>query len=184
MSVQIIISGENASDTLNDLSTLYHGFSPKTGGGETVAPVAGSAPVVEAPKTRKRSNKAESPAAPETLEPATLEEIHALVEDQEALYAADEEQSEQAAEASDVQKSESILNEAEPETAEDSPPVFITVEEVRAKMMELSRAGKKDVVQQILTDCKVSKLSDIPPDRYAEVMEAAMVALGGSEAGA
>lgn len=74
---------------------------------------------------------------------------------------------------------------AEPATtpvpAEDSPPCkddkepaqIITLEQVRAKLAGLSQGGKQAEVKKLIQKFGASKLTEIPADKYAEVMEAA-----------
>lgn len=47
----------------------------------------------------------------------------------------------------------------------------ITLEEVRAKLAELTRAGKP--VKELITKFGASKLSEIPPEKFAEVLKEA-----------
>jgi|GEM_PF-6468914 len=58
-------------------------------------------------------------------------------------------------------------NPAEPEVKS------YTVEEVRAALSALSKAGKKAEVKAILESVGVSKLSDVQPEDYAAVMQKA-----------
>lgn len=51
--------------------------------------------------------------------------------------------------------------------------VIYTLEQVRAKMTELSRAGKAKAVKDILTSLDASNLSSLDPAKYAEAMEKA-----------
>lgn len=48
-----------------------------------------------------------------------------------------------------------------------------TLEEVRAKLAALQKAGKRAEVKDMLTSLGVSKLSELPADRYGELMEKA-----------
>lgn len=64
--------------------------------------------------------------------------------------------------------------ETEPEEtgATDTPeekPSY-TLEQVREKLMDLSRNGKRAEVQEIITSYGVKKLTEIPAEFYAEVM--------------
>ena len=45
--------------------------------------------------------------------------------------------------------------------------------DVRGKLSELTKAGKKDKVQELIKSFGVDKLSQIPSDKYAEMMEKA-----------
>jgi len=53
----------------------------------------------------------------------------------------------------------------------EEPPV--TLEEVRAKLAALSQAGKKAEAKALLDQFGVAKLTDLPSDKYAEVLAAA-----------
>lgn len=48
-----------------------------------------------------------------------------------------------------------------------------TLEEVRAKLAELNKAGKRAEVKNLLGSFGAVKLSDIPTDKYGELMEKA-----------
>lgn len=64
-------------------------------------------------------------------------------------------------------KPEQPTEDPKPET-----PTY-TLEEVRAKLAALSQAGKQAEVKKIITDAGAKKLTDIPVEKYAEVMKAA-----------
>jgi hypothetical protein len=49
----------------------------------------------------------------------------------------------------------------------------ITLEVVRAKLAALNQAGKQKEVKALITGFGVRKLTDIPAERYAEVLEQA-----------
>lgn len=46
----------------------------------------------------------------------------------------------------------------------------VTLEEVRAKLAELNKAGKRSAVKELLSGFGAAKLSEIPEDKYPEVM--------------
>lgn len=46
----------------------------------------------------------------------------------------------------------------------------ITLEQVRAKLAEVSNAGKKNEVKELLTSYGVSKLTDLPVEKYSELL--------------
>lgn len=48
-----------------------------------------------------------------------------------------------------------------------------TLEEVRAKLAELNKSGKRAEVKTLLGSFGAAKLSDIPADKYGELMEKA-----------
>lgn len=54
------------------------------------------------------------------------------------------------------------------EKVEDNLP---TLEEVRAKLASLSKAGKQAQVRELITGFGVKKLSDIPREKYPELLE-------------
>ncbi len=64
---------------------------------------------------------------------------------------------------------------AEPEPVEDSTPEkeAYTLVDVRTKLGQLSKAGKKTQVQELIKSFGVDKLSQIPEEKYGEVMEKA-----------
>ena len=50
-----------------------------------------------------------------------------------------------------------------------------TLEEVRAKLASLSKAGKQARVRELITGFGVKKLSDIPREKYPELLKKAEV---------
>ncbi|MTI95410.1 MAG: hypothetical protein FH749_07960 [Firmicutes bacterium] len=55
-------------------------------------------------------------------------------------------------------------------TVEQEPKQTVSLEQVRAKLANLSQNGKQAEVKQIITDFGASKLTEIPAERYAEVL--------------
>ena len=55
----------------------------------------------------------------------------------------------------------------------DPPEKTYSLEEVRGKLAELNRSGKRAQVQEIISSFGVKKLSEISEDKYAEVMKKA-----------
>ena len=62
---------------------------------------------------------------------------------------------------------------------EETPP--LTLEEVRAELSKLSRAGKTSVVKQILAGVGASKLSEVDPSKYWVLMAQAQEANGSAQ---
>jgi hypothetical protein len=64
---------------------------------------------------------------------------------------------------------------AEPVQEPDAEPTAptITLEQVREKLANLSRAGKTPEVKALIATFGVTKLTDIPAEKYTEVMTAA-----------
>ena len=58
-------------------------------------------------------------------------------------------------------------------STEPNPVPTYTLEQVRAKLAALSQAGKQAQVKKIITDYNVKKLTDIPAEKYAEIMKTA-----------
>lgn len=48
-----------------------------------------------------------------------------------------------------------------------------TLEEIRAKLTELSRAGKREAVNILITSYGVKRLTDLPAEEYADIMQKA-----------
>jgi len=76
---------------------------------------------------------------------------------------------------SDVMKEIADLMKAIP-AATEQPKRELTLEEVRAELSKLSKAGKTAVVKQILAGVGASKLSDVDPEKYWIVMAQAQEA--------
>lgn len=47
----------------------------------------------------------------------------------------------------------------------------ITLQDVRAVALKFSKAGKSDVLKEIFAKFDATKLSEVPEDRYSELME-------------
>lgn len=64
------------------------------------------------------------------------------------------------------------VSAAEPETAviADKPAADVSMEDVRAKLAELVQAGKQAEVKALLSSFGATKLSDVPAERYGELM--------------
>lgn len=57
-----------------------------------------------------------------------------------------------------------------PATIKEELPIL---EEVRSKLASLTQAGKQAEVKQLITDLGVVKLSDVPKEKYPQLLEAA-----------
>lgn len=65
---------------------------------------------------------------------------------------------------------------SEPETPVAPPasaPASITLEQVRGKLAALSQSGKMAEVKALISDLGYAKLTDVPADRYADLMDKA-----------
>lgn len=67
--------------------------------------------------------------------------------------------------------SESPAVPAEPAAA--SPSETISMEMVRAKLAEISQAGKSAQVRELIAGLGVTKLTDVPADKYTELLQKA-----------
>lgn len=61
---------------------------------------------------------------------------------------------------------------AEPEETEPEAPT-VTLEEVRAKLAGLAQGGKQAQVKELLGKFGASKLTEVPAEKYAELLAAA-----------
>jgi hypothetical protein len=53
------------------------------------------------------------------------------------------------------------------------PPPAVTLEQVRAKLTELSQSGKKDDIKVLIAKFGGTKLTDLKAEQYADVLAAA-----------
>lgn len=74
---------------------------------------------------------------------------------------------------SEPEKEPIPVEEPGPEKEPTSEVKTYTLVDVRGKLSELTKAGKKVKVQELIKSFGVDKLSQIPEDKYAEVMEKA-----------
>lgn len=72
-----------------------------------------------------------------------------------------------------TQRAEDLPIEEEAQAQEEEPAVTYTLEQVRAKLTELTRSGKQKEVKAILTFVKAANLTSVDPKDYATVMEKA-----------
>ncbi|MFS1519650.1 hypothetical protein V1503_24805 [Bacillus sp. SCS-151] len=61
--------------------------------------------------------------------------------------------------------------EEDPKTEEEQPKV--TLEVVRAKLSDISQSGKQEEVKALLTSYGVKKLTQLPKEKYAELLQKA-----------
>jgi hypothetical protein len=54
-----------------------------------------------------------------------------------------------------------------------APAANVTLVQVRARLAELSSEGKKDAIKKLMSDFGVSKLTEVPEEKYSELMTAA-----------
>jgi hypothetical protein len=63
----------------------------------------------------------------------------------------------------------------EPSVTKESETKKISFEDVRAKLSALSQEGKQTEVKALITEFGAKKLSDIPEEKYAEILKRAEV---------
>jgi hypothetical protein len=54
-----------------------------------------------------------------------------------------------------------------------APAASVTLVQVRARLAELSSEGKKEAIKKLMSDFGVSKLTEVPEEKYSELMTAA-----------
>jgi hypothetical protein len=73
----------------------------------------------------------------------------------------------------------SVPSKPAPESTESTPAPkttpekVVTLEEVRAKLAELTKIGKREQVQGLLGRYGVQKLTEVPADKYPELLQLA-----------
>lgn len=141
--IEIKVTGENAREALLDLKQLTQGLV----GGCSCQDSTGSKEDVKEAKDEQPVKKEKQPKK----EVAKHKEEDQQVEDNE-----DKDDSKQ---------------EAQKEAKKDKEEKTYTLVEVRAKAMELQRAGKKDFLKQVIEACGASKLSEIEEEKFAYAMK-------------
>ena len=68
---------------------------------------------------------------------------------------------------------ETTNNQVETEASNKPETKVIKLEDVRSKLAALSKAGKKTEVKNLLNSFGVQKLTDVPSDKYEELLEKA-----------
>lgn len=69
-----------------------------------------------------------------------------------------------------VQQTPDTESDAAPAVEAEQEETAYTLEEVRAKLAGLQKAGKRAEVKELLSSFGVSKLSELPAARYADLM--------------
>jgi hypothetical protein len=152
MSVQIHINGENAEETIRELSVLAAHLSlPSVPVGNLVA-----ASAEETTATKVESTKAEKPARSRS----TSKQAEAVKEDQEPPSGND-------------QTNDSAGIEVENELAGDTgdEPV-ISAADLRAKATAVAQAGKQAQVKALLVEFEAANISTIPEDKRSAFYKA------------
>jgi hypothetical protein len=125
--------------------------------GKSAALPAAPAQPEEPKKTRSRGqDKTPTPTAPETADVVAEKETAAAVEATEPTS----------------DPGVTPEPEKEPEPAAATAPT-LKLEDVREKLATISRAGKTAQVKELISSFGAGKLTDIPEDKYAELLEKA-----------
>ena len=111
-----------------------------------------------------------SPAAQEFVEHYTIPPVVAAWMDATAPKAAVRKLKKPDAPAADTPAADTPAAEA-PAPAAEAPTV--TLEQVRAKLTELSQSGKKDDIKVLIAKFGGTKLTDLKAEQYADVLAAA-----------
>ena len=72
-----------------------------------------------------------------------------------------------------VESLSALNQESAAEVQEVAQAQTFTLENVRAVLADISRSGKREAVQQLLTDFGVQKLSELDCSRYPALLQAA-----------
>ena len=164
----LIRKAESADDRIQFLKALADKASEeeeKTAGAETTPQSeAKEEKTEEKPRAKRKAAKAEKPveAKEKEAEPVANEKADAETPEAAATAAP-------AAEVAAGTPSEAPAPEVkaeEPQKPAEEPKHKTTLTEVRKMMTDLSRRGKGAVVQKVLADFKVTKLSDVKEDDY------------------
>lgn len=129
--------------TFENEAALMAHFAAATGKATPPAPAPAPAPEKEKVKPAPKAEKAEKPA------PAATPSAPA--------------DSEQAASTAGVKEEPAAEPSAKP----------VTLEDVRATLAKISQAGKADKVRGLIESLGVAKLTDVPADKYGELLEKA-----------
>jgi len=93
---------------------------------------------------------------------------------QAILHLAESMKTNRPAESIDKPKAKKPTPAPTPEVVEaPAPAANVTLVQVRARLAELSSEGKKDVIKKLISDLGVNKLTEVPEEKYAELMSAA-----------
>jgi len=98
-----------------------------------------------------------------------IEAINALAHSLNNLSASLNLEVEQAAEQEVARRMEEIQAEAATEKKEQT----VSLEQVREKLAALVKAGKQEQVKELIASYGASKLTEIPAEKYAELLEKA-----------
>ena len=96
-----------------------------------------------------------------------IEAIHSLAHALNNLSASLNLEVEKAAEQEAARRMEEIKAEAAAEKQ------TVSLEQVREKLAALAKAGKQEQVKELITSYGASKLTEIPAEKYAELLEKA-----------
>lgn len=111
-----------------------------------------------------------------TFSPETPQQIAALTQAMLAYLGTTPEKAEAPAPAADpvAKKRKPAAAEPEAPAAETPAPAStVTLEQVRAKLTELSQSGKKDDIKVLIAKFGGTKLTDLKAEQYADVLAAA-----------
>jgi hypothetical protein len=128
----------------------------------SIAPAETKEPVAEAPK-RTRATKA-------TPAPAATAEASAPEEPTHSPSAAVQTTAQTEVTEDPKPAAEPSVQEAPAAQTVSSPAPSVSLEEVRAKLAELSQAGKQQQVVALIASMGARKLTEIPAEKYGKLM--------------
>lgn len=139
---EIKVTGKTPEEVMNDLNKWVSFFKMFPKSDETIKPEK------VAKETKNEAPTASKPVVEKSAEPAG-----------------------ETKEGTDDSGNSESTTHGEADTPDGSEEPTVTLEEVRAKGTELARAGKRDLVKQVLEAAGASKLSDVPADKLGYVMQ-------------
>lgn len=92
---------------------------------------------------------------------------------QAILHLAESMKTSRPAESVEKPKAKKPAPASEVEAPAEPPAANVTLVQVRARLAELSSEGKKDAIKKLMADFGVSKLTEVPEEKYSELMTAA-----------
>lgn len=158
--IEIKVTGESAKEALLDLKQLTQGLvggcscQDTTEPREDVKEVNGSAARNATPSEIKEKQSKE--------EKKDLDKSKSVTEANKS--------NKRGSNGNATGKDNKTESDTEGDTQDSEEEKTYTLVEVRAKAMELQRAGKKDFLKQVIEACEASKLSEIPEDKFSYAM--------------
>ena len=108
-----------------------------------------------------------------TFTPETPQQVAALTQAMMAYIGTPTEAPAPAAEPVAKKRKPAVIEPEAPAAETPAPAPTVTLEQVRAKLTELSQSGKKDDIKVLIAKFGGTKLTDLKAEQYADVLAAA-----------